>query len=272
MGRWDDRKDDGQSGRKSGTSKPDDADFKAMTPLQRYLAKQASQGGARKPADANQAAAQPGMGKIYGTTESSKVEPSGDENPAIEAGIPFDPSQVRPAQTERLGASEEQGASARIDLQPGDFFPRFGAFIVDFLIVSLISLILRVIGWSASILLGGWVSSEGWVGFLFTQLILFVYYGWFYHEMGATPGKMLFGLEVVRRHSGGRLSYLRSYLREVPGKFISGLPFLAGYLLAAFRKDHLALHDMIFETRVVRRPKSGLSRRDPAGLGPNAGV
>lgn len=83
-------------------------------------------------------------------------------------------------------------------------------------------------------------------------VIVFFYYGWFYSERGATPGKMALELEVVADTSGRRIGYWRAFLRETLGKFISGLPLLLGFIIAGLRSDRRALHDLIFETRVVK--------------------
>jgi uncharacterized RDD family membrane protein YckC len=287
MGRWGDEKSDGPNGKKSysmGTpakGAPTEAELKSMTPLERYLAKQrTSQNGTERPAPPEESAPpegsapseesdrRPGTGKVYGTTESSKVESHGgpkNEDAVIEAGLPFEPSRHGDAYVSQTRVRQsEEALSVRDRRVPAGFFTRLGAFLVDF---AILWVVLGVIEWPLSLILGWGIVNSYWGSLLITQLTLFAYFGWFYHERGATPGKMLFGLEVAERQSGQRLSYLRSYLREVPGKFISAVPLLAGFLPAAFRKDGMALHDMIFDTQVVRRSKSRQDRRDPTGLG-----
>lgn len=85
--------------------------------------------------------------------------------------------------------------------------------------------------------------------FMVTQ---FFYAGWFLSARGATPGKMLFELRVVDADSGQGLSFLRAGFRQVLGKWISGAPLCAGFLLALVRSDRKALHDFVFQSIVVK--------------------
>lgn len=67
---------------------------------------------------------------------------------------------------------------------------------------------------------------------------------------GQTLGKRLFGLKVVRSH-GGPIGFGCSLIRELPGKLISLLLLGYGFVIAAFRKEKMALHDSIADTRVI---------------------
>ena len=67
---------------------------------------------------------------------------------------------------------------------------------------------------------------------------------------GRTLGKMLVGVRVVRA-SGEPLGYARALGRYLAW-FLSALPLLLGFLLAAVRSDRRALHDLVAGTRVVR--------------------
>ncbi len=62
----------------------------------------------------------------------------------------------------------------------------------------------------------------------------------------------MFGLEVVQE-SGEALDFLKAGLRDSLGKYISGIIIGIGYLLALFRSDRCALHDLIFKTKVVKK-------------------
>src|SRR5690606_39717364 len=66
---------------------------------------------------------------------------------------------------------------------------------------------------------------------------------------GATPGKMLIGIKVVRT-DGSRISVLRGVGRYF-GALLSGLVLCIGYLMAAFTGRKQALHDMLCDTLVV---------------------
>jgi len=69
---------------------------------------------------------------------------------------------------------------------------------------------------------------------------------------GATVGKRMMGIRVVGQ-DGRLISLGRSFLREVVGKWLSGLVFSLGYLWAVWDKDKQAWHDKLVGTYVVRR-------------------
>lgn len=70
----------------------------------------------------------------------------------------------------------------------------------------------------------------------------------------ATLGKSLLGMKVVRS-DGERLSFGRSLGREL-AKYLSSIPLMIGFLLAAFTARKQALHDMVASTVVVREGPS----------------
>jgi uncharacterized RDD family membrane protein YckC len=71
---------------------------------------------------------------------------------------------------------------------------------------------------------------------------------WLY---GQTLGKAAVGVRVVDAASGGPITLLAALLRLL-GYWLSWLTFGIGYLLAAFRTDKRALHDLVAGTRVER--------------------
>lgn len=81
------------------------------------------------------------------------------------------------------------------------------------------------------------------------------YYGWFYSKKGASPGKMLLKLRVVNADNGQNVLFWTGFLRDSLGKLISSVTLLIGYVMAAFRSDHKALHDIMFGTQVLQRIK-----------------
>jgi len=81
-----------------------------------------------------------------------------------------------------------------------------------------------------------------------------LYFGYFYSKKGATPGKMLMGLRVVRTDNGANVGYARAFSREVIGKMLSMI-LVVGYILPIFRKDKRALHDLMTGTQVIQRVK-----------------
>lgn len=69
---------------------------------------------------------------------------------------------------------------------------------------------------------------------------------------GTTPGKLLMGLQVVRTTSGSIPGFGVMFVREVVGRFVSGLFLGLGYFWAIFDRSGQAWHDKIANTVVVR--------------------
>lgn len=79
---------------------------------------------------------------------------------------------------------------------------------------------------------------------------------------GQTIGKLLLGVEVVRFSDGSRAGFLRAFVLRSLLFFIIliFLPIVGPLLLLAdslmiFRQDRRCLHDLVADTRVVRRQK-----------------
>lgn len=149
-------------------------------------------------------------------------------------------------------------------LSPAGFWIRAAAFAIDWLIlVSLISIV--TIPWAEPLaqmqteVLAQMKSANPdyavvlriWLISLAINLpIGFLYVTGFNGSRGATPGKQLLGLRVVRA-DGSRLGYGRAFLRRA-AELVSAITFGAGYLMAAFHPEKRALHDLMAGTRVIR--------------------
>ena len=86
---------------------------------------------------------------------------------------------------------------------------------------------------------------------LFSMILSFFYWIFFTGYCGQTPGKMLLRIQVVGT-DGESLSYGKAFYREVVGKFISGIIFAIGYLMAAFDDQKQGLHDRMAKTYVIK--------------------
>ena len=73
---------------------------------------------------------------------------------------------------------------------------------------------------------------------------------WFWSQ-GTSPGKMTLGMYVYGKESGERLGFWSMLVREVIGKWLSGLVFSLGYLWILFDGDHQGWHDKLVAS-VVR--------------------
>ncbi len=97
--------------------------------------------------------------------------------------------------------------------------------------------------------------------FMIAQYLLRIVYSVAFEASGlqATPGKMALGLIVVNRnHDKPSLSEVIG--RNTWGRFISYVtPLMIGVLMALFRQDKKALHDMLAGTQVCKKAPAGAS-------------
>lgn len=176
-------------------------------------------------------------------------------DPSVGAGRSADASKSESA----FESSASAGApSLRSDetLLPGGFWRRFWAALIDGFILAIVSSPLTAIETAATFAAQGRPNSflsPAWILMQLVSLVVgFFYYAWFYKNRGASPGKMLLNLRVMNSETGARLSYGQTFCREMLAKILSGpLTLGIGFLMAAFRQDKRALHDLVCATRVV---------------------
>lgn len=131
------------------------------------------------------------------------------------------------------------------------FWLRFVAIMIDGFLVFLMQ-----VGFSMLLMLIGSNSfnPEGMMSILiqlFSMILSLFYWIFFTGYCGQTPGKMLLRIQVVRT-DGESIGYGKAFYREVVGKFISGIIFCIGYLMAAFDDQKQALHDRMAKTYVIK--------------------
>lgn len=141
------------------------------------------------------------------------------------------------------------------------FGRRFVASLLDGVIVgvaiTIISLIMGVITGIALVMLRG--SSKDLGVSITSGLVQIVniiltsgYYIYFTGKEGQTLGKKVLGIKVVKKDSQQAPGYMSAFLREVVGKFVSGIVFGLGYLWMLWDKDKQTWHDKIAGTIVIR--------------------
>lgn len=159
----------------------------------------------------------------------------------MEAGIP-------PAATGDSTAGAAEAAKA-------GFWIRAVASLLDMLALGLLesalgSLLIRISG-----LEPGFHSREGRMIMLtvasFGLVLGYAYRVFFIGYCGQTPGKMAVKVKVIRT-DGTEVGYVRAFLREVVGKFLSKLILGIGYLMVAIDSRKQGLHDKIADTYVVK--------------------
>ena len=142
------------------------------------------------------------------------------------------------------------------------FWQRACAFVLDCLIVSTLGFPVSLFFGLLEIFLNNLHENEAPTDLinilnlikLLIMLSIFVYYyGSCYKNRGATFGKLLLHLRVIKTPYATHLSYRDVLLRDVLGKLLSFFTLGTGFLFAVFRKDKKALHDLISDTQVIRK-------------------
>lgn len=150
----------------------------------------------------------------------------------------------------------KEGAQVDLTMNYAGFWLRFGAWIIDYIILLIVNTIinipLMVFVFSymqkpdanpSAIIIFQLITS-------FVSLVFHIGYEvWFIGKYGATPGKMACKVKVVVS-TGDKVSYLRS-LGRFFAKWVSALTLFIGYIMAGFDREKRALHDMICDTRVI---------------------
>jgi uncharacterized RDD family membrane protein YckC len=175
---------------------------------------------------------------------------------------PPTPSAAAGPPPPRIGTTARLEAPAfdlSAGLRPAGFWIRFVAFLVDGIILSIVTgAVSLVLGLSAEIpgnvtdpfaaveALGRTFAAMVLASNIVSVLYSVVFVGW----RGQTPGKILLRLKIIRV-DGGEVDYVKAFIRWV-GYFVSGVILGIGYIMAAFTADKRALHDYIAGTRVIR--------------------
>lgn len=152
---------------------------------------------------------------------------------------------------------EGQNVSGRFEYV--GFWPRVGAKLIDAVILWIAEMVVMIPLWVSTF---RQVFSGGEPGPAMPFFSLFIYpvvFGlsigynvYFLGKYSATPGKMVMGLKVITS-DGSSLTYTKGLVRAL-AEMLSGLICYIGYLMVAFdAEEHKALHDMICDTRVVRK-------------------
>ena len=149
------------------------------------------------------------------------------------------------------------------------FWKRFGAFIVDSIVLTIPTMLIYGLWFFISlrplIAMDGQAPSPdmitplilklygGMFVFQIISLVIFwLYYAWMESSAyQATLGKMVFGIKVVGEQ-GQRISFWHATGRTL-GKFVSGMTFYIGFLMAGANKHKQALHDIMATTFVVSK-------------------
>src|SRR5947209_5784254 len=117
------------------------------------------------------------------------------------------------------------------------FWQRFGAALIDSLIVGLVGGIL--------------VAALKGVGYALYLVGAIMYYTYLEGGVtGATLGKRAVGIRVVDFDTGGPIGYGRGFVRYI-GRFVSAIVILLGYLWMLWDKEKQCWHDKFASDVVV---------------------
>jgi uncharacterized RDD family membrane protein YckC len=127
--------------------------------------------------------------------------------------------------------------------RPAGFWIRAGAVLIDVVLVMVAEVLFGFALWAVTDDRLAYAASRA-----FRFLASPCYFVFLHWARGQTLGKIVFRVRVVTL-AGGPLPFGISVLRHL-GSWISAAIFGVGYLVAAFRTDKRALHDLIAGTRV----------------------
>ena len=194
---------------------------------------------------------------LTGTTEEASVttpDTVSTEEPVSQDTEPEETVLEEPFRgesTESVEPDKSSTPSCDEPVEPATVAARYAALLIDGMLLMIMVMTLR----AGLTLLGNGIQFEGKIilGTLFMMFALtlsFAYHTLFIGVCGQTPGKMLLRIQVVTTNSSA-MTYRQAMLREVLGKTLS-LPLLLGYFMAMFNPRHLAAHDKIADTCVVK--------------------
>jgi uncharacterized RDD family membrane protein YckC len=144
-----------------------------------------------------------------------------------------------------LGKKPEEYA-----LEYAGFWIRFGAGIIDFVILLIILYIVSYIFKAGVINVSEW-SLVPIYSCIFWSLNI-IYFVAFWAWRGQTPGKILTGIKIIRTDSSP-ITWQYSLLRYL-GCIASTVILFIGFILIAFDSRKQGLHDKIADTYVVKLP------------------
>lgn len=175
--------------------------------------------------------------------------------PPLAAQSPSPSAATADASPYRPPAARVAEPTDERDFAYAGFWVRFGALLLDSLVVMLAMMVFGgVVGGVVGGLAGDAATAGAAVGALIQLVVILA--SWLYFalmesgERGATLGKRAFHLRVVSAADQERISFARATGRYF-ARWVSMLVLYIGYLMQPFTARKQALHDMIAGTVVV---------------------
>ena len=138
-----------------------------------------------------------------------------------------------------------------IPFEYAGFWSRLGATLVDTVLLFLLTmpvmfLVYGELYWdSDDFILGGWDVILNWICPLLATVTFWIY-------RSATPGKIVFGLEVLDMKTGSKLTVSTSIIRYF-SYYLSAIPLCLGFIWICFNSKKQGWHDLIAGTIVVKK-------------------
>lgn len=145
------------------------------------------------------------------------------------------------------------------DRTPAGFGPRFLAYLVDSILLSVLCIPAALIGWVSGFLFSTYgleARTQEMLQLVATGVATLGIWAFYFAtaESGqarATMGKWSLGLLVLCEDD--KPMTRKQAFRRVACAFLTPLTLYIGFIMTAFRKDHHALHDLMSKTKVVWR-------------------
>jgi len=146
-----------------------------------------------------------------------------------------------------------------LDCPDADLITRSAALLLDAMLLFLVVTAMDRVSRAMGILFVQRSSSEQMeltlrvVSLAVKIMVYYVIDIWAVFRWGGSFAKILLGLRVIDRETGGRLTFSQTLVREVFGKILLGVGTLGiGWAVAAFRADRLALQDLVSRSVVKK--------------------
>jgi len=152
---------------------------------------------------------------------------------------------------------ETSSAKEVVEKKYSAFWIRFGAYLIDWLFIVIALLTLSFLTPPSFYWFSLLIEEEG-IFLIVIFSVVIIYHILFLSTYSSTPGKMLYGLDVVEHRTRKKITSGKAIIRSL-SYIISSFVFLLGFLwIAIDRKKHQGWHDKIAKTVVISNKKKRL--------------
>lgn len=127
---------------------------------------------------------------------------------------------------------------------------RMQAFVIDDILISIITMILlwdQISANNGDIVNMLMLMNSAFIQVLFLKLIYQTFFVWYY---GATIGKQIVKIRIIREDNYGSINLITSLMRSA-SRIISESIFYLGFFLAFYTEGRQTLHDKLAKTLVI---------------------